>query len=135
MGAVSSKSDALKLSIASVYTTIARCLNIDGPALKPKVFDATTLDGGVGEARKPTGYAEAGPCTARLLFDPSGTTDQALTDLYTTPALADWKRVFPDTKEWVWSGTLTGFTPHSAVNQPLTADIEITPDGLVTVPT
>lgn len=135
MATLSSKGDAIKLSISAVFTTIARCISIDGPGLRPKVYEVVPLDGGVGEGRKPTGYAEATPCTARLLFDPSGTTDKALTALYTTPAVASWKRVFPDAAEWAFSGTLTNFLPHSAANQPLTADFEVTPDGLVTVPT
>lgn len=137
MAKIASKGTALKLSISSVFTTIAAVIGLNGPGMKPAVYDATALDSGVGMEKKPTGYVDGGTVSGNLFFDPVAATHQALTDLVTTPAVASWKNVWSDgaSTEWPYSGTLTGFNPSAALADGLKADFEITLDGIPTLPT
>lgn len=136
-GPYASKGTVLQLSISAVFTTIARLTRLRGPGMRPQTYDALTLDGAAGIPVKPTGYIRGGTVSASILFDPLGTTDQALTDLITAPAVASWKNVYNDgsSTAWPYSGTLTQFEPAADPAGPLTADIEITLDGIPTLPT
>lgn len=137
MTKIAPKGAALKLSISAVYTTIAQNREFTGPDAETQTYDATTLDGGVGMAFKPTGYVNGGTVSGSLLFDPVDSTHQAMTDLLTTPAVASWKCVWSDAAltEWAFTGVLTKFTPKVSLTEGLVADYEIKLDGIPTYPT
>lgn len=137
MAKTKSKGTAIKLDIATVFTTIAGNINIDGPDPEVKTYDATALDGGVGEERKPTGYVQGGNVSGKGWMDPVAASFQALTDLLTAPAVSSWKIVWSDTAatEWPFNGILKKVKPSAEVSRGLQFDWEIELDGIVTYPT
>jgi hypothetical protein len=133
-----SKGTALQLSISSVYTTIAHLDSIDGPNAEVQSFDATALDSGVGMPFKPTGFVNGGAINSGGFCDPTGTTFQALTDLVTTPAVAQWRLVLPDTAgtQWPFNAFIQNAPkPVAAVGDGLKFDFSAKLDGMVAYPT
>lgn len=132
-----SKGTALQLEIATVFTTIAGVTSLDGPDPEVKTFDATSLDGGVGEEVEPTGYVKGGNVSGKLFFDPVAATLQALTDLLLAPAVVNWKILWSDaaTTAWPFAGILKKVKPAAEISNGLLADFEIELDGLVAYPT
>lgn len=137
MTKIASKGTALKLSVASVYTTVGALDSIDAPDVEVQTFDATALDSGVGMETKPTGFVKGGTASGSGFFDPVLAMHQALTDLITTPAVALWKIVWSDSAstEWPFSGVLTKFQPKAAIGDGLKFDWSIILDGMVSYPT
>lgn len=137
MAKVISKGTQLQLDIATVFTTIAQVLGLDGPGAEVETYDATALDSGVGKEKKPTGYVEGGEVSGDLLFDPVLVTHQALTDLLTTPAVKAWKEIFADAAPttWPFNGILKTFSPTVDMADGLKASFSIELDGIVNYPT
>lgn len=131
------KGSILQLEIASVFTTITQLLSIDGPDMKPEVYESRTLDDGAGIGQKPTGYVNGGTVSVEGFFDPVGATHQALTDLVTAPAVVNWKIKYSDgsATAWPFAGTLTNFKTSIKMNDGIKFNGEITLDGIPTLPT
>ena len=115
-----SKGTLLQLSVATVQTTVAQCLDLTCPGYESKDFESMTLDQtGVGEGRDLTGYVGGADVAAELWWDPELAVQAALLALTTTPAKGTMKVVFvnPGASEFLftveglkakWSGNLDG---------------------------
>lgn len=137
MTKIASKGTALQLDIASTYTTIAQVMEITGPGPEVGRFAANALDGAVGIEKVPTGYVDGGTVSWEMFFDPVAATHQALTDLITAPAVANWKEIWSDAAatEWPFAAILTKFEPKATVDDGLKASCEAELSGIVTYPT
>lgn len=140
MAIIRSKGTLLKLSIASVMTTIAQVPMLDLPEASNETFEADYLDNtAAGIPHKATGRTEGGEIGFELWFDPVLATHQAITDLLTTPASAGTagKIVFADGAATEWGFTAAGVTLGGAVQlkEGLKAKGKLKLDGIVTYPT
>ena len=135
-GAQSSKNALVKTTISAAFVTVARLTTFDGPGITATMLQNLVLDGGTAEAQLPSGYTTQQPFSAKVNFDPSGTTDKFIVNSVTTPPAAGvaCKIVWPDASEWTWTGNWTKAMPHAAAGQLLTLDIENQPQGAVTTP-
>lgn len=131
MAKVRSKGTALLQSIASVYTAIAQVKSIDITGEKSETYDSTTLDGGAYKTKDPTGYVEPCVIKADIFYDPALAGHQAYTSLVATPVATNFKVTYVDgsTTSAIYSGTGFGIDKKVAMNDGLTATIEITTSG------
>lgn len=138
MAKIRSYNTLFKLSIASVYTTIAALVELEPPEAEVEMYDASTFDSGAGKLHLTTGYVEGGTCSGTVFFDPVAATHQALTDLITTPTDGSlWKIVWNDgaNTEWLFTGSMIKFKPMPKMNDGLKASFSIKLSGIVTYPT
>lgn len=133
---VKSKATAIKLSIATVFTTIAAVKSLKSQKPKVQTYDSTALDSGVGMEKSVTGYVDSGSVTGTLWYDTSTATHKALLGKITTPTEDDsWKLVFADSGEWAFTGILTEFGDVKVeMNSGITADFTVETDGVITFP-
>lgn len=140
MAIVRSKGTLLKMTIASVLTTIAQVMSLDLPEAENETFEADYLDNpDAGVPYKATGRTEGGEVGFEAFFDPVLASHQALTDLLTTPAAAGTvcNVVFADAAATVWPFTAAGVSLGVAValKDGLKAKGKMKLDGLVDYPT
>lgn len=140
MAIIRSKGTLLKLSIASVLTTIAQVPMIDLPEGANETFEADYLDNTeAGIPHKATGRTEGGEVGFELWFDPVLAGHQAITDLLTTPAASGTpgQIVFADAATTEWDFTAAGVTLGGTVQlkEGLKAKGKLKLDGIVDYPT
>lgn len=86
MAFVPTKGTLLQVSIATVMTTIAQCIGIDGLGGELQLVEIKTLDqDAAGIRKKSSGYVNYTDITFDVYWDPVLTTHQLLTDRLTTP--------------------------------------------------
>lgn len=129
-----SKGCVVKQEIATVFTTIAHGLKIDGPEAESETFAGRTLDGSVGIPYDPTGYSEGGSLKLECFFDPSLAGHKAQLALITAPAKCNHKLVFSDATEWPYVAAGVKVGPSIDMADGIKANIEHKLDGLVTYP-
>lgn len=138
MAKIASKGTLLKAEIASVFTTIAQVIDLNGPDAEVQTFPSNTLDqAGAGIGKEPTGFTDGGTISGNLFFDPTAATHQILTDDLTTPAKRNFKVVWSDgsSTEWPFSGITKRFTPSASLTDGLKAAFSVEVNGIVTYPT
>lgn len=144
MAKIPSKGTALKVDIATVYTTVAQVISLNGPDAEVQTFNGTSLDGGVGMPKIPTGYVDGGTVSGELFFDPVAATHQQLTDDITNPIRSSgaeldrgYKLVWPDSAatEWAFDGVVKRFGPSATLQDGLKASFAVEVNGIVTYPT
>lgn len=138
MAKIQSKGTLLKLSIATVYTSIASLVELDPPEAEVETYQATDFSSGVGHIHLTTGYVEGGTCSGTVWFDPVAATHQAITDLITTPTDgSQWKIVWADgaSTELVFAGVTKKFKPMAKMNEGLKASFSVQLSGIATYPT
>jgi hypothetical protein len=90
MAFVPTKGTLLQVAIASVMTTIAQCIGIDGLGGELQVVEIKTLDqAAAGIRKKSSGYVNYSDITFDLYWDPVLSTHQLLTDRLTEPLPPD----------------------------------------------
>ncbi len=122
--------------IATVYTTIAQRVSIEGPDWKVGEADITVLSDTVKKFR-PT-IAESGEVDLKIYYDPAAATHSLLTGFMLAPTSEQWRITFADSvpSKYTFTGFLTGFKPTGmTVEGNLEADVKIRIDGLITVAT
>jgi hypothetical protein len=130
---VPGKGTLLKATIATVLTTIAQRVSLDGPELTVGKAETTHLDSSA-KTKRPT-ISDSGAISGTLWYDPQDPTHKFLFGLYTTPALVVFNLVYPDA-----DGTVDAFTGFLTklkgtgmeVEGNLEAEFEIEISGLVT---
>lgn len=144
MAKIPGKGAALKVDIATVFTTIAQVISLNGPDAEVQTFNGTTLDGSVGMVKIPTGYVDGGTVSGELFFDPVAATHQQLTDDITSPIRSsgtefdrDFKIVWPNSAatEWPFAGIVKRFGPSATLQDGLKASFAIEVNGIVSYPT
>lgn len=135
MSKIKSKGTALQLSVASVYTTVAQVVSLDGPSMESETYESDTLDNtSAGIPYSPTGRTEGGSVSGELFFDPVLSIHLSMLALLTTPTTAAWKMLFADsaTTDWTFSGAGLQFGPKVALGDGLKASFSIKLDGMPT---
>lgn len=126
----------LKLTIASVLTTVANRVSLDGPSMEMGTAETTTLDSTV-KTFRPT-ILDNGEISGSLYFDPQDPTHVAVKALLTAspPAAAVWNLIFADGTHlttYSFSGILTKLEPNGMeVESNLGADFSIKVSGAIT---
>jgi hypothetical protein len=131
MAKVKAKGSLLKTTISASLTTIAQCTEISIGEQKNRMLDVECLDDGA---------VTQEPITATILYDPDGATHQFITDTIALGAAS-----FPIASSVVFadatpaSATFSaagyGFSASMSVKGLLTAQISMTPAGVVAYPT
>lgn len=123
----------LKLSIASVLTTVGLDLSLDGPSMEVGTRETTYL-GSAAKTFKPT-IPDGGEVSGTLLYDPQEPSHLAMFNLIWAPALSSWSMVFQDVgpTTFAFQGILTKFSPTGIeVESNLEAEFTIKVSGVVT---
>jgi hypothetical protein len=125
----------LQATIASVLTTIAGRVSIDGPDSSVGVKETTDLDSTAVE-RRPL-LPDGGDLSAQVWLDPSEPTHSFLAGLQATPPPLPvaWKLLFntSPSHSGAFNGILTQYKPGGmTADGYLTADIKISLSGIVT---
>lgn len=115
----SSKGALLKLSIASVYTTISQCISVNGPAHEVEEQATPTLDGGAAISHDITGWVEPGTADFEVYWDPLLPVHQALTALTRSPAVKQWQQVWSVGDPVSYEGILKTFSPSASAGEML----------------
>jgi hypothetical protein len=141
MAKVKAKGSLLKTTISASLTTIAQCTEISIGEQKNRMLDVECLDdSGVAVEMLNDGAVTQEPITATILYDPDGATHQFITDTIALGAAS-----FPIASSVVFadatpaSATFSaagyGFSASMSVKGLLTAQISMTPAGVVAYPT
>lgn len=139
MAILRSKGTLLKLSIASVMTTIGQMISLDLPEAENETFEADFLDNtAAGIPYKSTGRSEGGEVGYECFLDPAMASHKFLTSLINTPAAAGTagKIVFADATPTEWGFTAAGVSlgGSAALKDGLKGKGKIKLDGLPTYP-
>lgn len=139
MAVKKSKGSKLQITIATTLTDISEVTTFSFSGSEVGTFETTTLgQAGAGRTYGVNGFSEGGSVSGTCFFDPAASSQQALTDLITTPTddtafNAIWTST--GTTDWAFTGIVTNFDPAANLNDPLSADFGIKLDGLPTYPT
>jgi hypothetical protein len=135
MAKLTSKGTQFQITIASVLTTVAHMISIDGPDPEVQFMDLTALDSGVAlEDGEVTGHTAPGSLTGEGFYDPANATHKALLAYYGAPASVACKSIYPDTAATTFNATLRKFVPKAAVGEGLKFSLEMKLKGLPTYP-
>lgn len=117
-----------------VFTEVAQVRNITGPSATADTEDVTTHDNANAWREFISLFLDGGEVTLELIFDPDGTTHQALRTDFVNRVRRNFKIVFPDatTTTWPFAGVVTAFGPSAPVDGALTAAVTIKVAGEIT---
>ncbi|HWL09551.1 MAG TPA: phage tail tube protein [Planctomicrobium sp.] len=131
----SSKGTTLKIEIASVYTSVAQLISLNGPGPEVQDTETPTLDQVGNEiAHDVTGWVEPGTSDFEIYWDPLLTTHQTLTSLLGAPAVKNWQNQYPVGTPMSYSAILKSLTPAAGVGEMLKASGSMQLTGLATYP-
>lgn len=124
-----------QLSIASVYTTIARVSNIGGPKMKRDTKDVSAHDSTGQWMEKIATMKDGGEISLDINYDDDGSTDQAIFDLLDDGTLTPFKIIFPTNNYFGGDCYVTGFEAGAPHDDKLSASVTLTITGPVTFTT
>lgn len=134
MSEVRCKGTVLKLSIASVLTTIAQMTELEPPSWESKDYNSETIDqSAAGIPRQLNGYVDGGKISATFWWDPVLATHQAVLALVTpTPAKGTWEQVLTNGTPNLVDFTTAGLklSPKIDMGKSMAAQIEGNLDGV-----
>jgi hypothetical protein len=82
-----SKGSVLKIDVATVLTAVSEVISIDHDGAENETFKYSTLDqSGAGHLYLSSGYTEPGNVNTELMFLPTNSGHQQVTDHLTTPS-------------------------------------------------
>lgn len=132
-----SKGSAIQITIGTTLTTVAQTTQFSFSGSEVGTISTATLDqaaAAVGYINN--GFSEGGSVSGTCFFDPTNASQQALTDLITTPADdTDFNAIWESSAtsaDWAFVGIVTNFDPSANLNDAITADYGIKLDGLPT---
>lgn len=140
MAVKKSKGSKIQITIGTTLTDIADVTQFSFSGSEVGTFETSTLNQtGAGRTYGVNGFSEGGSVSGTCYFDPTVASQQALTDLITTPANdtafnAIWEAT-ATSSDWAFTGIVTNFDPSANLNDPLSADFGIKLDGLPTYQT
>lgn len=140
MAVKKSKGSKLQITIGTTLTDIAQVTQFSFSGSEVGTFETSTLNQtAAGRTYANNGFSEGGSVSGTCFFDPTDTSQQAITDLITTPTDdTDFNAIWTataTTSDWAFVGIVTNFDPAVNLNDPITADFGIKLDGLPTYQT
>lgn len=140
MAHVVSKGTALKLTIASVLTTIAQVFELSMGEQKSNTVGVEDFSSGAGEPYKPTGTSTQGEITGSLFYDPAHATHKFLANcianpLTTLPVAGSIAMANSPSTSLTFSAAGLSLGLDFKLGQYVQSKFSIRPDGLVALPT
>jgi hypothetical protein len=131
MSQILCKGTLLKLSMASVLTTIAQLTAIQPPGLKSTSYDSSSFDqSGNARAKDMDGWTEGNDFSASLWWDPALASHAAIAAAISTPVKTTWEVLFPGGKKIDWTSAGLELSPKCDQRTALQCDIKGEIDGL-----
>lgn len=120
---------------SETFAAIAEVKSITGPSLSMETIEATHHQSPGNYRELLPSFLSAGTISLSVNFLPATAAQTVVTTDFAARTKRNFQLVFPDTSTttWSFSGYYTGFTPTADVDGILTADIEITVTGAVTI--
>ena len=140
MAVKKSKGSKLQITIGTTLTDVAQVTTFSFSGSEVGTFETSDLaQTSAGRTYGVNGFTEGGSVSGTCFFDPTDSSQQALTDLLTTPANdkafnAIWEATSASS-DWAFTGIVTNFDPAANLNDALSADFGIKLDGLPTYQT
>lgn len=123
---ISSLDTVVQLDIATVFTPVAGIRNVEFTAPEPECTEIDDISSTFVDMLE-TGRSSGGGITFSRLLDPAAATSLALVALINTPAMKDWKIIWPNTGATTQAlkGHLKKLTRKADRGEALTEDNEI----------
>ena len=124
---VPSKGTQLLMEIATVWTPIARIMNIDDSGGETQYYESTALDSENVEDGEPTGMATPGEWSGELWYDPANAGHMALIAAKATKAKCNFKQVYANAglDEKLCEATVKTFSTKAALGDGLRASFAL----------
>lgn len=120
---------------SETFAAIAEVKSISGPALIAEIVDRTHMESPNSFREKLPSLLDTGPITFSVNFLPATAAQTVITTDLKARTKRNFQLVFPDTSTttWSFSGYYTNFSPNAEIDGVLSADVEITVTGAVTI--
>lgn len=120
---------------SETFAAIAEVRSISGPALIAEMADRTHMESPNSFREKLPSLLDTGPITFDVNFLPATAGQTVITTDLKARTKRNFQLVFPDagTTTWSFSGYYTNFAPNAEIDGVLSASVEITVTGAVTI--
>ncbi len=135
MAFLKSKGTLLKHEVATVLTTLAQVISIDGPGPEPEETEFDYLDNAnAAIPYEPTGRVEGGDVSFEMFLDTALAGHRTLLAKGITPDKEDYSITFANSNVWTFEGIFKGCRPTVDLASGVKASCSIKLTGIPTYP-